>query len=1039
MVGKMRDIFVVRFSLFDFWKFALLLFFLGFGGICNAQKPQNPFIFKQFLDGNSTTTNIVSCFLEDKDGFLWVGTMDGLKRFDGNDFTIFRHDNNNPHSLAHNEIEALCEDNAGRIWVGSGQGIGYFDKKTNQFYNFKEFNKSNHICFNIVCDDKSNIWFSIRKKGLFRYSIQTKKMQNFAHNPSDNRTLLSNRIYNKGMLLDPLKRGLWLQTERGINFFDFASQNFFHKNNNPRKFPIYQSENCRGLALDGNNLIFFDTDAQKITYFDVVKELASKEIAVKNSLSKVKIGILYVFVDSQHNLWLSDWFRFCYYLDIKRSTLTELDNDPNDPNSIASNSFWCTYQQKDGTIWLGTNNGISTTNPQKNLYKVHDIAALYPPLRVRNQLYAFKEDERDSTWWLAADEQSFVHYDPQNNHLEGFDIPKNPKCPDAFIQTFAEYKHDLYVVSTNSIHLFDKKKKTFKSLTMPDSLNYKNLISNAIQRGDSIWFFCDNAKAYSYKITTKKWTQYPILTTLQPDQSSSYPFLTNTHQKKTNSVLINAQSSIYCSEIDNNGDIWIAIQNTGLAKFSKQKQAFELVEPKNEGDYKNLSYTAMRKDKDGNFLIGTYGLLKFNPKTRAFSSVLNTNVINDLLIDKEGKIWLTAYNDFTILNPITNKKIKQTIPMNKGNLLWINTLFFLKNGQIASLMRGVVAVIDPTKLIPPTTKDKVLISKIQVFGSEILLHHNGSSVNFQASENVFIVYFATLNLSDENKYTYQYQLSGYQDNWDSTPEKFTSYTNLDGGDYVFNVKGIDSNGYETPVSTLNIHIDTVFYKSRWFLYFCLLSVCGLIYAFVKFRANHKAKIIQLEMQSTRLEKDKTEIQYQNLINHLNPHFLFNSLTSLNSLIMTEPKEASKFLQKLSLIYRYILQNKDKEIISLEQELAFVKHYIELQKSRFEDGLQINIEVKEAFMNAGIVPVTLQNLFENAIKHNSLEEDNPLTISVFVENEFLIVKNNLQRKKYVQTSNKQGLESLKSLYKYLSKKPFEIIKTESEFVVKIPLL
>jgi LytS/YehU family sensor histidine kinase len=216
-------------------------------------------------------------------------------------------------------------------------------------------------------------------------------------------------------------------------------------------------------------------------------------------------------------------------------------------------------------------------------------------------------------------------------------------------------------------------------------------------------------------------------------------------------------------------------------------------------------------------------------------------------------------------------------------------------------------------------------------------------------------------------------------------------------------------------------------------------VLGLIYSFFRFRANQKAKIFKLEMQSTRLEKDKTEIQYQNLINHLNPHFLFNSLTSLNSLIMTEPKEASKFLQKLSLIYRYILQNKDKEIISLEQELAFVKHYIELQKSRFEDGLEINIEVKKAYLNAGIVPVTLQNLFENAIKHNSVEEDKPLIIRVFVEGEHLIVKNNLQLKKYVQTSNKQGLESLKSLYKYLSKKPFEIIETESEFVVKIPLL
>ena len=172
---------------------------------------------------------------------------------------------------------------------------------------------------------------------------------------------------------------------------------------------------------------------------------------------------------------------------------------------------------------------------------------------------------------------------------------------------------------------------------------------------------------------------------------------------------------------------------------------------------------------------------------------------------------------------------------------------------------------------------------------------------------------------------------------------------------------------------------------------------------------------------------------------MNPHFLFNSLTSLNSLIMTEPKAASKFLQKLSLIYRYILQNKDKEMVSLGQELDFVNHYVSLQKSRFDEGLQVDIDIDTDCLLYRIVPVTLQNLFENAIKHNSIEDDNPLIISVFVNNEFLFVKNNLQRKKFVDTSNKQGLKNLKNLYKYLSNKPLEIIETENEFMVKIPLL
>jgi LytS/YehU family sensor histidine kinase len=157
------------------------------------------------------------------------------------------------------------------------------------------------------------------------------------------------------------------------------------------------------------------------------------------------------------------------------------------------------------------------------------------------------------------------------------------------------------------------------------------------------------------------------------------------------------------------------------------------------------------------------------------------------------------------------------------------------------------------------------------------------------------------------------------------------------------------------------------------------------------------------------------------------------------LILSEPDIASDFLQKLSKIYRYILQNKDNEIVSLEQELTFVENYIDLQKSRFEDGLEVIIDIDEDYLSSGIVPVTLQNLFENAIKHNTVEEDKPLVIRVYVEDNCLIVKNNLQKKKFVETSNKQGLDSLKNLYKYLTNKPLETIETESEFVVRVPLL
>jgi ligand-binding sensor domain-containing protein len=1011
----MRDIFDVRCSFFDFRKLVFLIFlspFWGLGGFCYAQTQHSSFSFKQFTFDNGTLSNIINCFLEDKDGYLWIGTADGLRRFDGDEFSVLKHEKGNPTSLIHSEVLALCEDKKGRIWTATQEGVGYFDKKTNQFFNLAAVNKTDYVCLNIVCDVNGDVWFSIRDKGIFRYSEKTKKLQNFSNNPLDKTSITSNRIVRKGMLLDPLKKGIWLATTKGVNFFEFSSQKFYHKNNNPKRLPILEAEYVYALALDEKKLLYFDINEHTIKYFDLEKYRITKEITLKNNTKKEGFEVVSINVDKQHNLWYCSWANNAFYYDVNTEKTYDLVSDSSRPTSIAATVFWEIFQQKDGNIWIGTSNGISITNPQNNFYEMYNLSELYPPLKAPNQLYTFTEDYADSTWWLAATQYNFVHFSPQTHHLEAFSIPKTPKNLNTFIRSIIVRKNEVYIATTQSFHLFNKKTKKIKNIPLPDSL-IRGLITHVTQKGDSVWFFNENRTAFSYKIASQKWSYYPIF--------------------------VKAKTEISCTEVDNNGDLWIAIHGVGLGKFSNKKQEFELVNSSNYIDFKKVGYTGMQKDREGNFWLGTYDMIRFNPKTRSFESILDINFIQSLLIAKDGKIWVSAFNDYSIYNPKTQEVITKTIPIEKKDLNWNNRLYSLLNGQIISLMRGNIIKIDPTKLIPASTKDKILISKVQLVDNEIMLHKNHSEINLSSIESVFVVFFSSLKPPGQNKYKYSYKLLGYQNDWKITPNNYITYSNLDGGDYEFNVKGIDAEGYETPESTLKIHIDTVFYKSRWFLYSCLLGICALIYAFMKFRSIQKAKIIQLEMQSTRLEKDKTEIQYQNLINHLNPHFLFNSLTSLNSLIMTEPKEASKFLQKLSLIYRYILQNKDREIISLEQELAFVKHYIELQKSRFEDGLEINIEIKKAYLNSGIVPVTLQNLFENAIKHNSVEEDKPLIINVFIEEDYLIVKNNLQLKKYVQTSNKQGLESLKSLYKYLSKKPFEIIETESEFVVKIPLL
>lgn len=195
------------------------------------------------------------------------------------------------------------------------------------------------------------------------------------------------------------------------------------------------------------------------------------------------------------------------------------------------------------------------------------------------------------------------------------------------------------------------------------------------------------------------------------------------------------------------------------------------------------------------------------------------------------------------------------------------------------------------------------------------------------------------------------------------------------------------------------------------------------------------------LRAERLQKEAATVRFDNLRNQLNPHFLFNSLTSLNSLIHEDQALASQFLQQLARVYRYVLQHKDEQLVSLSVELDFIKNYLSLLKTRFGDALLVNVCIPSQHCGKMLVPVTLQILVENALKHNRLSDKEPLRIDICADEAgtILTVSNNLQRRPLVETSNRTGLDSLKALYRFYTPAPVQIGETQTEFYVKVPLV
>jgi sensor histidine kinase YesM len=202
-------------------------------------------------------------------------------------------------------------------------------------------------------------------------------------------------------------------------------------------------------------------------------------------------------------------------------------------------------------------------------------------------------------------------------------------------------------------------------------------------------------------------------------------------------------------------------------------------------------------------------------------------------------------------------------------------------------------------------------------------------------------------------------------------------------------------------------------------------------------AHTRIKFSQLEAEQ--LKKAQLQTQFDSLKEQVNPHFLFNSLNSLSSLIATNPDKAEEFVEEMSRVYRYLLRSNEEQLTTLQKEIEFIESYTLLLKTRFGSGFHPIVNIEEKMKDYLLPPMTLQLLIENAVKHNIVDPDTPLTVQLYTQGEKLVVTNNLQKKNKAVVSNKVGLSNIISKYKLLNCPDVEIKETADEFKVVLPLI
>lgn len=218
----------------------------------------------------------------------------------------------------------------------------------------------------------------------------------------------------------------------------------------------------------------------------------------------------------------------------------------------------------------------------------------------------------------------------------------------------------------------------------------------------------------------------------------------------------------------------------------------------------------------------------------------------------------------------------------------------------------------------------------------------------------------------------------------------------------------------------------------------VMAMLSAFYLVLNRRADTRLRA--LEVQTERMEKETAQAQFMALRNQVNPHFLFNSLSILSSLVEVDPSLSVRFINQLSKAYRYILEQRDNERVSLRTELEFIQAYIFLLRIRFDDKLQVTIDVPETDANRyAIAPLTLQLLIENAVKHNQMSASHPLVVSIYRDQDYLLITNPIQLRPATDSSTGVGLQNIVNRYLLLTDKPVWVGEEDGLFVVKIPLL